>query len=90
MLLIIKIALTFFVMAFIMAGLAGLILFYDIIRRLNSTIRSILYIGIITISLVTICFNFSYMGIPYIVFYIAGFILIGFCSFPIKLFMRKY
>jgi len=90
MLLIIKIALTFFVMGFIMVGLVGISLCYQLVQRLHSTIRDILYIGIASIFLVTVFMNISYNGIPFIVLYGLGFVFIGFCSVPIRIFMGDY
>jgi hypothetical protein len=90
MLLIIKISLTFFVLGFLMVGTAGITLCFQLIQKLNSTIRSIIYIGIATTSFVTLCMNLSYMGVPLLALYFMGFILIGFCSIPIRIFMGDY
>lgn len=90
MLLIIKIALTFFVMGFIMIGLTGITLCYQLTQKFNSTIRDILYINVALITLVTILMNMSYRGVPFIILYGAVLMFIGFCSLPVKLFMKDY
>ena len=90
MLFIIKIALTLFVMGFIMIGLAGITWFIQLTQRLNSTIRTILYIDISTIVLVTFCMELTCKGVPILVLYGMAFIFLGFCSIPIRIFMGDY
>jgi hypothetical protein len=90
MLFIIKIALTLFVLGFLMIGAAGITLCFQLIQKLSSTVRTIIYIGITTTSFVTILMNLSYEGVPLLALYFMGFILIGFCSIPIRIFMGDY
>jgi hypothetical protein len=90
MLLIIKIALTFFVLGFMCIGLIGATFFFQLVQKLNSTIRTMLYTEIIIIVLVTLCMDLSYRGIPILAFYGMTFIIIGFCSVPIRIFMGDY
>jgi hypothetical protein len=90
MLVIIKIALILFVLGFVMMGLAGLTFCIQLTQKLNSTLRDILYIGAGVITFVTILVNLSYKGLPFIVIYGLGFIFIGFCSIPIRIFTGDY
>jgi hypothetical protein len=90
MFLIIKIALTFFIMGFILVGLGGIAFCLYLIQKLNSTIRTIIYTEITIIVLVTFCMDLSYRGIPILTLYGMGFIFIGFCSIPIRIFMGDY
>jgi len=52
-----------------MLGLAGCVLFIQYINRFGSTMSTIVYSGIILISIVSIAANLKYMGIPFIVMY---------------------
>lgn len=88
MLLIIKISLMFFVLGFIMIGMAGFVFCIHLTQKLNSTVRDILYISTSLITLVTVLMNMSYKGLPFIAIYGIGFIFIGLCSIPIRIFME--
>jgi len=90
MLFIIKVALTLFVVGFAMIGLAGVTWFIQLTQRLNSTIRTILYTGLGIIVIVSFCMGISFKGVPILVLYGMGFIFLGFCSIPIRIFMRSY
>jgi len=58
-----------FSMGIIMTGIAGWVLFIQYINKFGSTMSTIIYSGIILISLVSIAANLKYMGIPFIVMY---------------------
>jgi len=58
-----------FVMAMILIGVAGCVLFIQYINRFGSTVSTIIYSGIMLLIIVSIAAKSSYMGIPFIVMY---------------------
>lgn len=85
-----KIAVACFALGSLLVVIAGNILCLDLIQKLNSTLRFIIYIGISIISIITLCMNLSYMGIPYVVLYGMIFATVGFCSLPIRVIIGDY
>ena len=84
-----KIAIVCFTLGVLMSGAVGITLCYELIKNLNSTLRTIIYIGISIIIITTLCIDLSYMGIPYVVIYFMIFTFIGFCSWPIRIFIER-
>ncbi len=73
-----------------MVGVAGFTLCFQVIQKLSSTVRTILYTGFGIITLVTIFMNLSYKGIPFVAVYGIIFIFIGFYRLPKELLKKKY
>jgi len=85
MIFIIKLALTFFILALMLVAIVGFTFCLQLIQKLDSTIRTIIYSGSIIITLVTLLMNLSFKGIHILGIYIIVFALIGYCSVSIYL-----
>jgi len=85
MILIVKIAVTFFILGLMMVGIAGVTFCLHLIQKFNPIIRTMLYTEISIIILVTLCMDLSYRGISILILYGMGFIFIGCCGIPIYL-----
>jgi len=88
MIFIIKLMLLFFILGLSMLGITGFAFCIHLAQKLNSTIRIIIYTGFTIIFLVTLGMDLSFNGIPILALYGMGFILIGFCSIPIRYLWR--
>jgi len=82
--LLIKLAVTLFVLSGVMVAIAGSIQSYLFTKRFNSTIRTILYSGFIITASISILSNLSYHGIHLIVMAGIVFMIVGFFSTLIK------
>ncbi len=78
--LLIKLAVTLFILSGVMCAIAGSIQCYLFTKRFNSTIRTILYSGFIITASISILSNLSYHGIPLIVISGIVFMIVGFFS----------
>jgi len=90
MIIIFKLMLMFFILGFIMIGIAGFTFCIKLVQKLNSTIRIMVYTEITILVLITFCMDLSFRGIPIFIFYWMGFIFVGICSIPIRIFMGDY
>jgi len=86
---IIKMTLMLFISSLIMLGIAGVIICYRLAKKLNPTIRIIIYSGFTILFLVTLAMNLSFKGIHILIFYLVGFIFIGLCGMP-KVFIENW
>lgn len=78
--LLIKLAVTLFVLAGIMCAIAGSIQCYQFTKRFNSTIKTILYSGFIITGSISILANLSYRGVPLVVICGMVFAVVGGCT----------
>jgi len=75
-----KVIIFCFVMAMILIGIDGCVLFIQYINRFDSTISTITYSGIILIIIVSIAANLKYMGVPFIVIYCVVMASVGYST----------